>query len=51
MTVAATMGALTPIIVKRCGIDPAICSAPFVSTATDLLSLATYFSLASWLLL
>jgi magnesium transporter len=51
MTVAATMGALTPMAVKRLGIDPAVCSAPFVSTATDLLSLAAYFSLASWLLL
>lgn len=51
MTIAAVMGALTPMVVKRLGIDPAICSAPFVSTATDLLSLVTYFSLASWLLL
>lgn len=51
MTVAATMGAMTPMLVKRLGVDPAVCSAPFVSTATDLLSLATYFSLASWLLL
>jgi magnesium transporter len=51
MTVAALMGATTPMIVKRCGIDPAICSAPFVSTATDIMSLLTYFSLASWLLL
>ena len=50
MTVAALMGALTPMAVKRMGIDPAICSAPFVSTVTDLLSLITYFSLASWLL-
>jgi magnesium transporter len=50
MTVAAVMGALTPMVVKRCNIDPAVCSAPFVSTSTDILSLLTYFSLANWLL-
>jgi magnesium transporter len=51
MTVAAVMGAFTPMVVKRCNVDPAVCSAPFVSTATDILSLMTYFSIASWLLL
>lgn len=51
MTVAAVMGALTPMVVKRCRVDPAVCSAPFVSTATDIISLLTYFSFATWLLL
>jgi magnesium transporter len=51
MTVAAVMGALTPMTIKRLNIDPAVCSAPFVSTATDILSLLTYFSIASWLLI
>jgi magnesium transporter len=51
MTVAAVMGALTPMVVKRLKVDPAVCSAPFVSTATDVMSLLTYFSIASWLLL
>ncbi len=51
MTVAAVMGAVTPMVVQRFRIDPAICSAPFVSTATDILSLLSYFTLATWLLI
>lgn len=51
MTVAAVMGAVTPMIVKRLNVDPAVCSAPFVSTATDIVSLLTYFSIATWLLI
>jgi magnesium transporter len=50
MTIAAVMGALTPMVVKRFNVDPALCSAPFVSTATDIVSLLTYFSIATWLL-
>jgi len=51
MTVAAVMGALTPMVVKQLKVDPAVCSAPFVSTATDIISLLTYFTFATWLLL
>ncbi|MGQ0644695.1 MAG: magnesium transporter [Elusimicrobiota bacterium] len=51
MTVAAVMGAAAPMIIKRLNVDPAVCSAPFVSTATDIVSLLTYFSIATWLLL
>jgi magnesium transporter len=51
MTVAATMGTLTPIIFKKFGVDPAAVSAPFVSTATDMVSILSYFLLAAGLLL
>lgn len=51
MTVAATMGTLTPIVFKKIGIDPAAVSAPFVSTSTDIISILVYFLLATWLLL
>ena len=51
MTVAAVMVGMTPLLVKRFQVDPAVCSAPFVSTATDVMSLLTYFSIATWMLL
>ena len=50
MTVAATMGAVQPLLLKRLGIDPATATAPFITTSTDLLSNVCYFWLASrWL--
>lgn len=50
MSVAATLGALTPIVFKRMGIDPAVASGPLVTTSTDIMSIAIYFSIASMLL-
>jgi magnesium transporter len=51
MFAAATLGAIQPLIFKRMGIDPATATAPFITTATDLLSNIVYFSLATYLLL
>lgn len=50
MSLAATLGALLPILFKRLGIDPAVASGPLVTTGTDILSIAIYFSIASALL-
>jgi len=49
ITVAATMGALVPLIFKRLKIDPAIASGPFVTTSNDITGLIIYFILANWL--
>ena len=51
MTVAATMGAIEPIIFHRIGIDPATATGPLITTITDIISNFTYFTLASILLL
>ena len=51
MTVAATMGALEPVIFHRMGIDPATATGPLITTITDIISNLTYFVLASALLL
>jgi len=40
---AATLGAVVPILFKKIGIDPAIASAPFISTSIDILGLINYF--------
>ncbi len=50
MTVAATMGAIGPILLDRMGIDPATATGPMITTITDILSNLTYFTLATMLL-
>ena len=44
------MGSMLPIILKKCGFDPATASAPFVATLVDVTGLVIYFSAASALL-
>jgi magnesium transporter len=50
MTVAATMGALGPMLFERIGIDPATAAGPIVSTTTDIFSNFIYFGMATLLL-
>jgi len=47
MTTAATIGTLVPLVFKRIGIDPAVASAPFITTTIDLTGLSIYFTLAT----
>lgn len=47
---ASFMGTLTPILLDKVGINPAMASGPFITTANDLLGLAVYFSVAMLLL-
>src|SRR3989338_11059607 len=47
MTVAATMGALGPILLDRLGIDPATATGPIITTLTDIIIDATYLGLAT----
>ncbi len=50
MTVAATVGSLAPAVMKRAGIDPAIASGPFVTTANDSIGIIIYLSTALFFL-
>lgn len=43
---AMTVGSILPIILKRCGLDPAVMSAPFITTLVDATGLFFYFSIA-----
>jgi magnesium transporter len=47
---ASFMGTVTPLILNKFGINPAIASGPFITTANDLLGLAVYFGVAMMLL-
>ena len=49
-TLAATAGAALPLMFDRMGLDPALMSAPFITTATDVAGVLIYLQTASWLL-
>jgi len=44
------MGAMLPFVLKKCGLDPATSSAPFVATLVDVTGLIIYFTIASIIL-
>jgi magnesium transporter len=46
---ASIMGTITPLVLDRFGINPALASGPFITTANDLLGLAVYFGIAGLL--
>jgi len=50
MITAATIGTLVPLTFKRIGIDPAVASAPFITTTIDIIGLSIYFTLATVLM-
>ncbi|HPZ70703.1 MAG TPA: magnesium transporter [Peptococcaceae bacterium] len=50
MLTAAAMGAFVPLTFRKLGIDPAVASAPFISTAIDITGLLIYSTLATLLI-
>ena len=46
MILAAAVGALTPLILRKLDIDPAIATGPFVTTSVDILGVLLYFLIA-----
>jgi magnesium transporter len=47
IVVASLMGTLIPIIFKRFGVDPAVASGPFVTTANDITGILIYLSIST----
>jgi len=47
---ASFMGTVTPLLLNRIGINPAVASGPFITTANDLIGIGVYFLIAQWLL-
>jgi magnesium transporter len=45
-TLAAFVGSLLPLIARRVGVDPAVMSAPFITTLVDASGLVVYFLVA-----
>jgi magnesium transporter len=48
--IAATVGALLPFIFHKMGFDPALMSAPFITTVVDILGILAYLNVAKLLL-
>ena len=49
-TYATTVGSLLPILAGRVGFDPAVLSAPFITTIVDASGLVIYFLIAKLIL-
>ncbi len=49
-TYASTVGSLLPILAGRAGLDPAVLSAPFITTIVDASGLVIYFLIAKAIL-
>jgi magnesium transporter len=47
----SVMGAMLPLIIKRCGLDPAVSSAPLVATLVDVTGIIIYFNVAAFILM
>jgi magnesium transporter len=45
--VAKTVGCILPILSKKVGLDPAVMSAPIITTIVDAMSLLIYFTIAT----
>src|SRR5690606_3448775 len=48
MFVAAVAGILIPLLLDRVGADPAVASAVFVTSVTDVVGFFTFLGLAAW---
>ena len=50
VTFGTIAGSMLPFLLRRCGLDPASASAPFVATLVDVTGLVIYFTVASFIL-
>lgn len=49
VVMASLVGTITPLVLDKCNINPALASGPFITTFNDLLGLAIYFLVAGML--
>ena len=50
MVAAKCIGSMLPMLAKKIGVDPALMASPMISSLTDMVSVTTYFLLATMLL-
>ena len=46
MIVSGLIGTITPIILKKCKIDPAVASGPFITSINDITAIVIYYGIA-----
>lgn len=50
MLIAASMGTITPLLLERFNIDPAVATGPIVTTFVDMIGVSVYFGIATLIL-
>ena len=50
MVMAATVGTMVPLVLKRLDVDAAVATGPFVTTSIDIIGVYMFFLVARWLL-
>src|SRR5690606_23675311 len=50
VTLGTLIGSMLPFLFKRIGLDPAVCSGPFIATFVDVSGIIVYFSVAQLLI-
>ncbi len=50
MLIAASTGTITPLLLERFNIDPAVATGPIVTTLVDVLGVSVYFGIATFIL-
>ena len=50
LRLAKLVGAMLPLLAKKCKLDPAVVASPFITTMVDVVSLTVYCAIAVWLL-
>jgi magnesium transporter len=50
MVMAATVGTLVPLVLKRLDVDAAVATGPFVTTSIDIIGVYMFFMVARLLL-
>lgn len=51
VVISSLMGTITPLILEKFEINPAVASGPFITTANDIMGIAIYFSIVKAMLL
>lgn len=46
MVISGLIGTVTPIVLKKCKIDPAVASGPFITSINDITAIVIYYSIA-----
>ena len=44
--IAKIVGAILPMLAKKCKLDPAVMASPFITTIVDAVALIVYFNIA-----
>ncbi|MBN2281587.1 MAG: magnesium transporter [Candidatus Marinimicrobia bacterium] len=50
MLIAASLGTITPLMLERFNVDPAVATGPIVTTVVDVLGVSAYFGIATLIL-